>query len=64
MEPVRIIGEVNEVNKEFVDNYAKINQLYKQHFEDMERMNQQWLDSFWKPLVADLHQRPEEEEKK
>jgi hypothetical protein len=44
MEPVRIIGKVNEVNKEFVDNYAKINQLYKQHFEDMQRMNQQWLE--------------------
>ncbi|MFL6423749.1 MAG: hypothetical protein ACJ71R_09170, partial [Nitrososphaeraceae archaeon] len=37
------------MNKEFVENYGKMNQLYKQHFEDMQRMNQQWFNLFWRP---------------
>jgi hypothetical protein len=29
-----------------------MNQLYKQHFEDMQRVNQQWLNLFWKPFMG------------
>jgi len=29
-----------------------MNQLYKQHFEDMQRMNQQWFNLFWRPFLG------------
>jgi hypothetical protein len=51
---------MNELNKEFVENYAKMNQLYKQHFEDMQRMNQQWFNLFWRPF---MQQQQEQENK-
>jgi hypothetical protein len=50
------------VNKEFVENYVKMNQLYKQHFEDMQRMNQQWFNLFWRPFMG--QQQKQEQENK
>jgi hypothetical protein len=55
---------MNEVNKEFVENYVKMNQLYKQHFEDMQRMNQQWLNLFWRPLMRQQEQYQEQKREK
>jgi hypothetical protein len=55
---------MNEVNKELIENYAKVNQLYKQHFEDMQKANQQWLNLFWKPFIGEKQQQQEKEKEK
>jgi hypothetical protein len=47
---------MNEVNKKFVENYAKMNQLYKQHFDEMQRVNQQWFNLFWRPFIGEQEQ--------
>jgi hypothetical protein len=41
-----------------------MNQLYKQHFEDMQKVNQQWLNLFWKPFMVEQQQGQEGQEKK
>jgi hypothetical protein len=41
-----------------------MNQLYKQHFEDMQRMNQQWFNLFWRPFIIGQQQEQQEQEKK
>jgi hypothetical protein len=38
--------------------------LYKQHFEDMQRMNQQWLNLFWRPLMRQQEQYQEQKREK
>jgi hypothetical protein len=43
---------LNDTYKEFIENYAKMNQLYKQHFEDMQRVNQQWFNLLWNPFMG------------
>jgi hypothetical protein len=55
---------MNEVNKEFVENYGKMNQLYKQHFEDMQRMKQQWFNLFWRPFMGQQQQKQEQKQEK
>ncbi|MFL6390806.1 MAG: hypothetical protein ACJ71E_01970 [Nitrososphaeraceae archaeon] len=52
------------MNKEFVENYGKMNQLYKQHFEDMQRMNQQWFNLFWRPFMGQQQQKQEQKQEK
>jgi hypothetical protein len=39
-----------------------MNQLYKQHFEDMQRMNQQWFNLFWRPFMGQQQQQEQERE--
>jgi hypothetical protein len=39
-----------------------MNQLYKQHFEDMLRISQQWFNLFWRPFMGQ-QQQPEQEKK-
>lgn len=29
-----------------------MNELYKQHSEEMQRANQQWFNLFWKPFTG------------
>jgi hypothetical protein len=41
-------------------SYIEYNQLYKQHFEDMQRMNQQWFNFFWRPFMAEQQQQEEQ----
>jgi hypothetical protein len=55
---------MNDTYKEFIENYAKMNQLYKQHFEDMQRVNQQWFNLFWRPSMGDQQQPQQEQDKK
>ena len=43
---------MNELYKEFIKSNEKMNQLNKQHFEDMQRINQQWLNLFWRPFMS------------
>jgi hypothetical protein len=50
------IERTNEVSKELFENFTKMSQLYKQHFEDMQRSNQQWLNLFLRPLMAKQQQ--------
>jgi len=38
-----------------------MNELYRQYFGDMQRMNQQWFNLFWKPFMG---QQKQEQEKK
>jgi len=38
-----------------------MNQLYKQHFENMQRANQQWLNLFWSPFMEQQQQDQEQE---
>jgi hypothetical protein len=38
-----------------------MNQLYKQHFEDIQRVNQQWFNLFIKPFMGQQDQEEEEE---
>ena len=40
-----------------------MNQLNKQHFEDIQRMNQQWLNLFWRPFTIGQQQQQEQEKK-
>jgi hypothetical protein len=54
---------MNEVNKELVENYTKMNQLYKQHLEDMQRMNQQWFNLFLRPFIGQQGQHQEQKKK-
>ena len=56
---------MNDTYKEFIENYAKMNQLYKQHFEDMQRVNQQWFNLLWRPFMGKQkeEQRQEQESK-
>ncbi|MFL6456912.1 MAG: hypothetical protein ACJ71G_08085 [Nitrososphaeraceae archaeon] len=49
--------------KEFIENYTKMNQLYKQHFENMQKVNQQWFNLFWSPFMG-KQQPPQKQEKK
>jgi hypothetical protein len=37
-----------------------MNQINKQHFEDMQRMNQQWLNLFWRLFIIGQQQQPQE----
>ena len=55
---------MNQVSKELFENYTKMSHLYKQHFEDMQRMNQQWLNLFWRPLMGQQQQYQEQKKKK
>jgi hypothetical protein len=44
-----------------------MNQLYKQHSEEMQRANQQWFNLFWKPFTGqqkDQEQKQEQEQEK
>ena len=41
----------------------KLNQLYKQHFEDVQRINQQWLNFFWRPFMGQQQQEQVQEKK-
>ena len=52
---------MNEVNKEFVESYAKMNQLYKQHFEDIQRAYQQWFNLFWRSFMGQQKQQQQEQ---
>jgi hypothetical protein len=45
-----------------------MNDLYKQYFDEMQRINQQWINLFWKPpfataATAQQQKQKEEEEK-
>jgi hypothetical protein len=37
-----------------------MNQLYKQHFEDMQNMNQQWFNLLWRPFTRRIEQQQEQ----
>ena len=53
---------MNDTYKEFIENYAKMNQLYKQHFEDMQRVNQQWFNLSWRPFMGQQQRQQEQKE--
>ena len=55
---------MNDAYKEFIENYAKISQLYKQHFEDMQKVKQEWFNLFWRPLVSQQQEQEQEMEGK
>jgi hypothetical protein len=42
-------------------NYNKMNQLYRQQFEEMQKMNQQWFNLFWRPFMSQQEKEAEEE---
>jgi hypothetical protein len=42
------IERVNEFYNEFTKSYEKINRVYEQQFDNMQRMNQKWFDLFSK----------------
>jgi hypothetical protein len=39
-----------------------MNQLYKQHFEDMQRVNQQWFNLSWRPFMGQQQRQQEQKE--
>jgi hypothetical protein len=43
------IERVNKIYNEFIVSYEKFGLLSKQQFQNMQRMNQKWLDLFSKP---------------
>ena len=43
-----------------ISQRTAMNQLYKQHFEDMQRVNQQWFNLFWRPSMGE-QQQPQQE---
>ncbi|MFL6360955.1 MAG: hypothetical protein ACJ72V_16665 [Nitrososphaeraceae archaeon] len=53
---------MNEVNKEFIKNNEKINEVNKQHFEDMLRISQQWFNLFRRPFMGQQQQQEQEKE--
>jgi hypothetical protein len=55
---------MNDAYKEFIENYAKISQLYKQHFEDMQKVKQEWFNLFWRSLVSQQQEQEQEMEGK
>ena len=55
---------MNDAYKEFIENYAKISQLYKQHFEDMQKVKQEWFNLFWRPFVSQQQEQEQEMEGK
>jgi hypothetical protein len=49
---------MNNTYKEFIENYIK------QYFEDMQRVNQQWFNLFWRPYMGEQQQQPPQEQEK
>ena len=47
-ESIKSIERVNELCNEFTRSYEKISRAYEQQFDNMQRMNQKWLDLFSK----------------
>jgi hypothetical protein len=54
-----MIERMNELYKRFIKSNEKMNQVSKQHFEDMQRINQQWLNLFWRPFIIGQQQQQE-----
>jgi len=46
---IKNIERVNEIYNEFIVSYKKLSSLYEQQFQNMQRMNQRWLNLFSKP---------------
>ncbi len=53
-EYAKSIDRINQLYTESIKNVERMNELYK----DIQRINLEWLDLFWRPFLA------KEEEKK
>jgi hypothetical protein len=44
-----VAERMKEVYYSFIQNIGKMNRAYEQYVEDFQRINQQWLNYFWRP---------------
>jgi hypothetical protein len=47
-ESIRSIERVNDLYNAFIRNHEKMNTFYEQQYENMQRLDQKWLDVFSK----------------
>jgi hypothetical protein len=48
--------KINELHNEYIkilERMIIVLESYKRYFEDMQRMNQQWLNSYWRPFIGE-----------
>ena len=64
-ESIKYIEKMNEIYNEFIKSNEHLIELYKQYFDEMQRINQQWINLFWKPPFATaIAQQQKQEEKR
>jgi hypothetical protein len=55
-----LCGKPITFDNNHISQRTAMNQLYKQHFEGMQRVNQQWSNLFWRPSMGE-QQQPQQE---